>query len=141
MEASHLENNLYWYLLRIAIGSKHVLMQISEHYDLTVMQFYTLCMLDLDKSVPMSSLSEYLYCDPSNITGIVDRLFTRELIRREENPKDRRVKMITITPKGVDVCERIFAEIKGHESTGLAGLSASQRKQLTGLLGRVLDRG
>jgi DNA-binding MarR family transcriptional regulator len=103
MDTSYLENNLYWHLLRVAISAKHLLMDLSEKYDLTVMQLYTLCMLDDNTSVPMSALSEYLHCDASNITGIVDRLFTRNLIRREENPKDRRVKMITITPQGVEI--------------------------------------
>ncbi len=139
MEALNVQQNLYWHLLRVAITSKHVLMKITDKYDLTVMQFYTLCVLGEDTSVPMSSLSELLLCDASNVTGIVDRLFQRQLLRREEDPKDRRVKMVTLTPAGADLCRKIFADLPDVSPDGLHRLSEDKKQQLTGLLSEVLD--
>ncbi len=140
MDKSDLQQNLYWYLLRVAISSKHVLMNIGEKYDLTVMQFYALCVLENDKSIPMNSLSKLLFCDASNVTGIVDRLFQRKLIKREENPNDRRVKMITLTPEGYEVCKKIFADIPKVTPDGLSTLSKEKQKQLLDLLKEILDR-
>src|SRR6266550_2472666 len=107
MAAKSLQNNLYWQLLRVAINAKHGLMNIAEKHNLTVMQMYTLCLLDASSSVPMNSLSGMLQCDASNVTGIIDRLFIHKYIKREENPQDRRSKMITLTPKGAKLCEKI----------------------------------
>jgi DNA-binding MarR family transcriptional regulator len=141
MDSTNLQQNLYWYLLRVAISSKHVLMEIGDKYDLTVMQFYALCVLGNDHSVPMNSLSKMLFCDASNVTGIVDRLFARDLIKREENPKDRRVKMITLTPAGAEVCKKIFEDLPNATSpaSGVDKLSADKREQLAVLLKEVLQ--
>jgi DNA-binding MarR family transcriptional regulator len=139
MDKSDLQQTLYWYLLRVAISSKHVLMDIGEKYDLTVMQFYALCVLENDKSIPMNSLSKLLFCDASNVTGIVDRLFQRKLIKREENPNDRRVKMITLTPEGNEVCKQIFADIPKVTPDGITALPAKKQQQLLDLLKDVLD--
>jgi hypothetical protein len=128
MDAYNVRNNLYWYLLRTAITAKHDLMKIADKYGLTVMQVYTLCLLEDDKSIPMNALS-----------GIIDRLFTGEYVKREENPKDRRVKMITLTPKGADMCQTIFAELPRHTPDGLNSLSEEQKQQLTELLAQTFQ--
>jgi DNA-binding MarR family transcriptional regulator len=134
MAGTNLQNNLYWQLLRIAINAKHGLINIAEKYNLTVMQMYTLCLLDSDSAMPMNSLSETLNCDASNITGIVDRLFIQKFIKREENPHDRRSKMITLTPKGVKLCEKISEAISIYEPITLKGLSDDEKQQLLALL-------
>jgi DNA-binding MarR family transcriptional regulator len=139
MEGTNLQQNLFWYLIRVAISSKHLLMDIAENYDLTVMQFYALCVLENDQSVPMNSLSKMLFCDASNVTGIVDRLFARKLIKREENPKDRRVKMITLTPEGADVSKKILADLnQASINSKVAQLSEVQKEQLLELLKEVI---
>ena len=134
MSATSLQNNLYWQLLRIAINAKHGLMNIAEKYNLTVMQMYTLCLLEADSSLPMNSLTSMLSCDASNVTGIVDRLFLQKYIKREENPNDRRAKMITLTPKGAKLCEKITEALASYQPASLKGLTDEQKKQLLTLL-------
>jgi DNA-binding MarR family transcriptional regulator len=134
MDTFNVQNNLYWYLLRTAIRGKHDLMKVADKHGLSVMQVYTLCLLDDDKSIPMNALASTLHCDASNLTGIVDRLFTGEYIKREENPKDRRVKMITLTPKGSRKVKEIFAELPHYQPSGLNSLSDEQKEHLTALL-------
>jgi DNA-binding MarR family transcriptional regulator len=48
----------------------------------------------------MNSLSGFLGCDPSNVTGIVDHLVELKFIERKECATDRRSKLISLTPKG-----------------------------------------
>jgi DNA-binding MarR family transcriptional regulator len=137
MESSALQNNLYWQLFRVAINAKHGLMDIAEKHKLTVMQMYTLCLLEADKSIPMNSLSTTLHCDASNITGIVDKLFQQKYIKREENPHDRRSKMITLTPKGVKLCLKIAESLVTNQPTTLNELSKQEREQLLSLLSKT----
>lgn len=139
MDTNNVQNNLYWYLLRTAISAKHDLMKIADKYGITVMQLYTLCLLEDDKSIPMNALSSMLHCDASNLTGIIDRLFTGEYVKREENPKDRRVKMITLTPKGAELSKQIFAELPQRQPTGLNSLNDEQKQQLTELLAQTFQ--
>jgi DNA-binding MarR family transcriptional regulator len=137
MSNNTLQNNLYWQLLRVAIGAKHGLMNIAEKHRLTVMQMYTLCLLEADKSIPMNTLSCMLNCDASNVTGIVDRLFQHKFIKREENPHDRRAKMITLTAKGEKLCEKLGTEIIQYQPASLRDLSDKQKQQLLMLLAKT----
>jgi DNA-binding MarR family transcriptional regulator len=135
MDGNNLQQQLYWSLVRVAISSKHVLMDVAEKYDLTVMQAYALCVLQSDESIPMNSLSKMLFCDASNVTGIVDRLFSRKLIKREENPKDRRVKMLTLTPEGEEVSKKILKDLDlATVDIKLSKLSDEKKKQLLDIL-------
>jgi DNA-binding MarR family transcriptional regulator len=134
MASIKLQNNLYWQLLRFAINAKHSLMTIADKYNLTVMQMYTLCLLEADAAIPMNSLTSMLHCDASNVTGIVDRLFHQKYIKREENPNDRRAKLITLTPKGAKLCEKITEALTVYQPTGLTGLSDTEKKLLLTLL-------
>lgn len=137
METTSLQNNLYWQLLKVAINAKHGLMHIAEKHNLTVMQMYTLCLLESDKSIPMNSLSWMINCDASNVTGIVDKLFQNKFIKREENPDDRRAKMITLTPKGVKLCEKIAIALASYQPETLNNLSVQEKQQLLFLLNKT----
>ena len=139
MTGVNVKENLYWQLFRVAITEKHNLMDIAETYGLTVMQLYTLCLLESDSSLPMNSLSSMIHCDASNVTGIVDRLLHQDYIKREENPKDRREKMITLTSKGAELCERISQTFQSYNPESLKVLSVTEQQQLQKLLDKILQ--
>ena len=139
MTKSTLQNNLNWQLLRLAITAKHGLMNIAEKNGLSVMQLYTLCLLEADISIPMNSLSDMINCDASNITGIVDRLFSQHYIKREENPDDRREKMITLTSTGVELCTKISQEITHYEAVNTSVLSKTEKASLQTLLTKIIN--
>ncbi|MER5472159.1 MarR family transcriptional regulator [Streptomyces sp. NPDC002935] len=84
----------------------------------------------------MSALATTLTCDASNMTGIIDRLEKRDLVRREARPSDRRVKDVVLTAEG----ERVIDVIRGKMHTTQAGLNRldeQERDTLYALLERV----
>ncbi|MEV6976982.1 MarR family transcriptional regulator [Kitasatospora sp. NPDC093806] len=83
---------------------------------LTLMQGKMLSLLR--RPMPMRSLADLLACDASNVTGIIDRLEARGLVRREADPADRRIKRVTLTEEG----ERTVQEIRAELLTTLSGL-------------------
>jgi len=46
--------------------------------------------------------------DSSAVTGVIDRLYKDELVKREEDPSDRRSLKIQFTPKGRKLAEDLF---------------------------------
>lgn len=56
----------------------------------------------LDEPMTMSDLAERLDCEASYMTGIADRLEDRGLVERIPDPGDRRVRLLRLTPKGVE---------------------------------------
>ncbi|MFE1755567.1 MarR family winged helix-turn-helix transcriptional regulator [Streptomyces anandii] len=108
----------------------------GEHA-LTGAQARLLSMLSLEP-LPMRKLAQKLKCEPSNVTGIVDRLEARGLVERRPDPADRRVKLAAATQEGRRVAQELRDGLRfAHEP--LAGLSDEERLSLRDLLRRMLN--
>src|SRR5689334_6075216 len=70
----------------------------ANRYGLTAAQTRALALLT--RPLSMRTLAERLYCDASNVTGIVDRLETRGLVERRPDERDRRIKNVATTDAG-----------------------------------------
>ncbi len=90
----------------------------------------------LDGPVPMRGLATLLVCDASNVTGIVDRLEARELVRREPDPADRRVKNVVATDAGREVIRVVREEMQAMHGA-LDTLDEAESATLYALLGRL----
>ena len=101
---------------------------------LTLMQGKMLSLLG--RPMSMRTLADLLACDASNVTGIVDRLAARDLVRRESDPDDRRIKIVLLTEEGERTVRRIRAELMSGLS-GLEDLGEDDRRTLQHLLTRV----
>jgi MarR family transcriptional regulator, 2-MHQ and catechol-resistance regulon repressor len=66
--------------------------------------------------LPVNTIGPKVYLTPGSISTAVDRLVKRGLVRRLESPEDRRVRVVSLTPKGKRLIAPVFrkhaAEIK-----------------------------
>jgi DNA-binding MarR family transcriptional regulator len=85
----------------------------------------------------MSELADELGCDASNITQIIARLETRDLVRRHTDPNDRRSRQIIRTPDGGAVYAE-FEESFEFARSAISNLSARDQDQLATLLRKAL---
>lgn len=133
------QDSTYWLLVHVSLRARHDFSRIAEKkYGLTCLQLYTFCLLDPSAPAAMNSISCQLLCDASNVTGIVDRLVAQGYIARQDDPNDRRVKVIVLTKKGIALREQIMADIAQMEPQEMSGLSAAERKQMRQLLEKVI---
>jgi DNA-binding MarR family transcriptional regulator len=83
-------------------------------------------------------LSEVLVVDRSNVTGLLDRMEKAGWVKRADDPADRRVYRVSLTPAG----RKLRAKVHPHYLAGVeqvtAGISGSQIKAGLGLL-RTLE--
>jgi MarR family transcriptional regulator, negative regulator of the multidrug operon emrRAB len=80
-----------------------------SRWDLSPSQFNVLNLLSgRSGGVTQSELSRELITHRSNITGLVDRLEARGLVRRTEMPGDRRAFLVQLTPAGRRLLEEIL---------------------------------
>ncbi len=86
--------------------------------DLTMPQFKILFLLFNRGAMRMSHLARVLGKNISTATGVVDRLVEEELIKREEDPEDRRVVLVTLTEKSRGLLES-FIQRESHRTRGL----------------------
>jgi MarR family transcriptional regulator, organic hydroperoxide resistance regulator len=121
-------------------GTKRERFQLAQEYGLSPMQLIALGALEPGREVPMSSLADALFCDASNVTGIVDRLEARGLIERRAAAHDRRVKLLALTDEGVDLRDEVTRRMH-VPPLQIAGLSRADKRALRDILKRALARG
>lgn len=110
--------------------------QAAAQHALTGAQARVLGLLSLEP-LPMRRIAQKLKCEPSNITGIVDRLEARGLVERRPAPDDRRVKVAAPTDEGRAVAHRL-RESLDFAREPLGELTGVERALLRDLLKRML---
>ncbi|MHB1539472.1 MAG: MarR family winged helix-turn-helix transcriptional regulator [Solirubrobacteraceae bacterium] len=125
-----------WDLSRALFGlhRRRFLIAASE-FDLHPAQAGAL--LQLAAPLPMNALATRLACDNSNVTGIIDRLEARGLVRRRLDPEDRRVKHVVLTAAGTRLRGQLLERI-GRPPHCFERLSAEELRQLRDILRRML---
>src|SRR5438046_9679421 len=88
-------------LVKFFFTQRADLPMLAAKFELSPAQCHVLHLIEPDRPVPMGRLAEALACDASNVTGLVDRLESRGLVRRQAASGDRRVKVLALTPAGV----------------------------------------
>jgi DNA-binding MarR family transcriptional regulator len=89
----------------------------------------------LSEPMSMRGLAQVMHCDPSNITGIIDRLEDKRLVERSVDPADRRIKLVAPTRSGRRAAARFQDELVRLSS--LAKLDPDVRKRLRTALNNI----
>ena len=124
-------------VFQLAMSNRGRLIEALEELDLTFMQAHALRQLAPDEEWTMGKLAADIKCDPSNITGIVDRLEARGLVERRSAAGDRRVKVLALTAAGVAMRERVFV-VLGEPPPPIRGLAKSDQVALRDILRRAV---
>lgn len=76
----------------------------------TSAQCHVLLQIDEDKETTVSDLAGTLHLDASTVSRTVDGLVRAKLVKRAENPADRRSIVLHTTDKGRKLCNDINSE-------------------------------
>ena len=110
----------------------------AAEFDLSAAQAKVLMSLRPGEAMPMRALADRVGSDPSNLTGLVDKLEARGALRRLPDPGDRRVKTLRLTTDGRRLRERFWHRLT-HDPGPIAPLTREQVRQLTELLRAALS--
>jgi len=110
----------------------------AAEFDLSPIQCHVLHLIEPGRPLPMSRLADTLSCDPSNVTGLIDRLESRGLVRREPSRRDRRVKELHLTSTGSRIRAQLLRRIAAR-SLPLSRLSLDQQRTLVKILESLVD--
>jgi DNA-binding MarR family transcriptional regulator len=129
-EAWTLMGRLFWEM-------RPRMLRVAGEFGLTPPQMFALRALDPDSPMPMRELATLLHCDSSNVTGLVDGLESHGLVERRSAEHDRRVRMLVVTERGVQVRDRL-QETMQQVPLALASLSDADQRALRDILRRAL---
>src|SRR5271165_5761107 len=77
---------------------------------LTASQFSTLKVLRLHGPLALREIAKYILKSGGNMTIVVDNLERDGLVTRDRDTEDRRMVYVSLTPKGVELFDRIYPE-------------------------------
>ena len=112
-------------LLRDLIAAE--LPVIAEH-NVSMWGYSVLTALDDTPVRTQAALADAIGADKSRIIGTLDELQDAGLIERTPDPNDRRVRLLSITPKGRRVGRSIRKGIRAREDRILATLPPADRQ-------------
>jgi DNA-binding MarR family transcriptional regulator len=128
-----------WHLLlEFFFAQRSHLPSLAAELRLSPAQCHVLHLIEPGRPIPMGELAETLACDASNVTGLVDRLESRGLVRRRASAEDRRVKVLDLTPTGSRLRALLLDRMTTPPIT-LGRLSAREHRTLIRILTRVLE--
>ncbi len=124
-------------LVQLFFSQRATLPPVAAELRLSPAQCHLLHLIDPERPVPMKTVAEALSCDASNVTGLVDRLESRGLVRRRPSDEDRRVKVLVLTSTGTRV-RALLVQRMTAAPPALDRLSPREKRELVRLLGRLL---
>ena len=100
-------------------------------------QFTSLDLIDAHGSMKMKDIAGELNISLPAATGMIDRLYHMGLVRREFDPKDRRVVKIILTPRGKRVLDNTKENRKKAIEDVFSGLSDKEREDYLNIVKKV----
>lgn len=107
-------------------------------YDLTPMQFATLKALSQYGDMDQARLAEYIACDRATMGGIIDRLERKAWIARRISPKDRRARIVSLTPAGQRLQDEVEPIVNVLQKSIAAELTDEEYERFMYLLQKSL---
>ena len=117
------------YLAFYRVGSRHI-----ESLGLTPSQFDVIAELGGMEGLTCAELSKATLVTKGTLTGVLDRLEAKSLLKRENIKDDRRATKIRLTPQGEALFQRVFpahaAFLRPFFENALTQLEVKQMKVL-----------
>ena len=92
---------------------------------------------DAGQPCPPNYISDRLIVSRATVTGVLDTLVKRGLVRREPHPTDRRMVLVHLTNAGFRMADKVRRTVHHAEAEWMGSLSEHERAQLTELLGKL----
>jgi len=115
-------------LVRLSFMVQSLYAEISAKHDLSPAQAQLLCVIK-DQPRGMTELTQLLRLERPGLSGLVDRVERRGLVRRDTPDHDRRVVTLAPTARGQAIVDAFYAEVSGRLQEAVAHLTAADRHQ------------
>ena len=107
--------------------------------DITPVQFAILNALLGSPGIDQVSLAKRVAFDPATSGSVIGRLEAKGWVVRQADPKDRRRKLLVVTPAGVQALGLVQADVAGIQEKILSPLTPQEQSQFVHLLSRLVQ--
>ena len=93
-------------------SSMHAYFRFAQQKDFSMTQLNSLFLLRSREHITVNELARQCEISTSAASQIAERLVSQGLVEREEDPRDRRIRLLSLTPAGFSLIEE--AQRKRH---------------------------
>ena len=112
--------------------------QMVKNFGLSNPQCLVLKAIDTNGPSSLVELSRYLNVSSANMTGLVDRLEKKGLVRRCRKEGDRRITIVELTEAGMPLSRSVPDPIEEKLINGLGDVSVDVLKKITQAIQEVV---
>jgi Transcriptional regulators len=123
---------------KAALRLRQIHYEALEKYDLIPPHMGILYILKTAEPMSQITLGDELGIDKATMVKLIDQLEALKLVVRTPHPEDRRVKIITITKKGIERQEALHKISRDNEKKFLAALSEEERTFIRGIICKLV---
>lgn len=125
-------------LQRLAgVSTRIALLDIKPAFELNIHDWRALAVLDYLGGAPLQVLAQRAGVQKSQMSRTTAALEERNLIEREDNPRDKRSTLLRLTSEGKAIVRDVLATSRERNIRMLAHLSHDERIQLMALIEKV----
>jgi len=128
------ERNIGWLLHDVARLMRKRFEQNARELGLTRSQCQVLAHLSRNDGIQQGLLADILEVEPITLTRILDRLEEAGLVERRPHPKDRRIRLLSLTAAAHPLLAEIFAIGALTRGEAMEGISDEDRDRLFDIL-------
>jgi MarR family transcriptional regulator, organic hydroperoxide resistance regulator len=131
---------------KIVSGLRHIARELSVHskfiqdnYNITVPQLVCLREICDNKSISLGELTRSLHLNNSTVTGIIDRLEKRNLVRRVRQSRDRRQIHVEVTDEGKRFIKQAPKALQDHFIEQIRLMDPLEVDKILWAIGKLAD--
>src|SRR3954463_12872301 len=109
------------------------------HANVTPVQYSVLTALSIRGEQDQQTLADEIGIDRTNVAEVLSRLEAKKLVRRKENPADRRARLASLTAKGRTLMTSLFPAMQRSQDRLLAPLTQKERDLFMATLVRLIE--
>jgi DNA-binding MarR family transcriptional regulator len=115
--------------------------KFKEHrIDLTYEMHQVMACLWRKDGINQQEIADLTLRDKAGITFLIDNLSKRDLVKRQEDPNDRRSKLIYLTPKGKKLGQKVEPWVKELFILAGSSIDAATLKSCMATIEQMRDR-
>jgi DNA-binding MarR family transcriptional regulator len=124
-------------LVRLSFLVQSIYAEICAKHDLSPAQAQLLCVIK-DHPRGMTELSRMLRLERPGLSGLVDRIERRGLVRRAPSGTDRRAVTLSPTSRGKEIVEAFYAEVSDRLTGVVAHLPPGDRRRFERIATKIV---
>ncbi|WP_343079880.1 MarR family transcriptional regulator [Ostreiculturibacter nitratireducens] len=110
-------------------------------HDITPVQFAALATIEANPGIDQATLAGLIAYDRVTIGGVVDRLEAKRLLERAVSPRDRRARVLELTPEGKALMAVLRPVVVALQDDILPGMTTKEKTEFLRLLAKTAAAG